>query len=306
VLRRLMEASQSLKNVDEKDVGFRLGPRINAVGRLEHADQVIAAFVGDDPEQLIKYMDECNEKRKRIQRTIVDAARIEAHRYPDAPILFLGGDWHPGVVGIAASKIAEEFWRPVWLFQRKDGVCKGSARSIAGFDVTRAMVEHGTLFSKFGGHAAAGGFTIPAAREGELRDALKAYAARLRDEQPELWQSRISYDCELPKAMTSLALADQLEALKPFGHGFEEPKFKVEAEIASVRFFHDKETGEPRHTCVMIRGAAGAPEKVMFFNEAHRELEGAKRASFVVSASRSSFRGQTSLMLFGHDFDLAP
>jgi single-stranded-DNA-specific exonuclease len=305
VLKRLMEASQALKDVDEKDVGFRLGPRINAVGRLEHADLVVKAFVDEDPEPLIAFMDECNEQRKKIQRGIVEEARLAARAHLDDPILFLGGDWHPGVVGIAASKIAEEFWRPVWLFQRKDGICKGSARSIAGFDVTRAMVEHGALFTKFGGHAAAGGFTFQEANEQPLREALCASAAKLRAERPELWQSRITYDCELPQAMTSLALADQLDSLKPFGHGFEEPKFKVDAEIASVRFFHDKETGEPRHTCVMIRGASGAPEKVMFFNEAHRELEGAKRAKFVVSASRNSFRGQTSLMLFGHDFDLS-
>ena len=304
VLKRLMEASQSLKDVDEKDVGFRLGPRINAVGRLEHADLVVKAFVDQDPEPLIAFMDKCNEQRKKIQRGIVEEARIVARNYPDDPVLFLGGDWHPGVVGIAASKIAEEFWRPVWLFQRKDGVCKGSARSIAGFDVTRAMVEFGPLFSKFGGHAAAGGFTFPEAREGEIRAGLVAYSAKLREEQPEMWQSRIAYDCALPQEMTSLALADQLDSLKPFGHGFEEPKFMVDAEIQSVRFFNDKETGEPRHTCVMIRGASGATEKVMFFNEAHKELQGARRASFVVSASRNTFRGQTSLMLFGHDFEL--
>ncbi|MHA0110738.1 hypothetical protein ACXYUI_26815, partial [Klebsiella pneumoniae] len=74
VLRQLMAASQSLQDVDEKDVGFRLGPRINAVGRLEHADLVIKAFIGDDPAPLIAFMDACNEQRKHIQRGIVEAA----------------------------------------------------------------------------------------------------------------------------------------------------------------------------------------------------------------------------------------
>jgi single-stranded-DNA-specific exonuclease len=310
VLKRLMAAAQTLKDVDEKDVGFRLGPRINAVGRLEHADLVVKAFLEDDPEPLIAFMDECNERRKRIQRGIVDGARLAARQHGDAPILFLGGDdWHPGVVGIAASKIAEEFWRPVWLFQRQDGVCKGSARSISGFDVTAAMVAAGDLFTKFGGHAAAGGFTFPAEREDEIRGRLAGYAQDLRLETPELWESRIVYDCDLPPDMTSLALADELDALKPFGHGFEEPKFHLDAEIAATRFFRDKETGEPRHTCVTIRGAAGQPQKVMFFNEVHRELAGARRARFVVTASRNVYRGERSLLLHGLDFevpDLAP
>ncbi|MCX6104394.1 MAG: DHHA1 domain-containing protein [Proteobacteria bacterium] len=305
VLRQLMAACQTLKDVDEKDVGFRLGPRINAVGRLEHADLVIEAFIGDDPKQLIEFMDTCNEQRKKIQRSIVESARREAMRYGDAPILFLGGDWHPGVVGIAASKIAEEFWRPVWLFQRKDDVCKGSARSLRGFDVTAAMSKVGSLFTKFGGHAAAGGFTFPAAHEEELRAALTAVAQGIRDEKPEIWESQITYDCEIAPELATLALTDELDGLKPFGHGFEEPRFALRAEIASTRFFNDKETGEPRHTCVMIRaGASAAPQKVMFFNEVHTELTEARAATFIVAASRSTFRGEKSLTLYGHDFEV--
>jgi len=306
VLRQLMAACQTLKGVDEKDVGFRLGPRINAVGRLEHADLVIQAFVGNDPEPLIAHMDSCNEERKRIQKNIVEAARREACKYPGATVLFLGGEWHPGVVGIAASKIAEEFWCPVWLFQRKDGVCKGSARSIKGFDVTAAMTSAASLFTKFGGHAAAGGFTFPAVHEEALRTALNAHAAGVRAAKPELWDSCIAFDCELAPELATLALTEQLDGLKPFGHGFEEPKFRLDVEVASTRFFYDKESGEPRHTCVMIQaGRKGTPpQKVMFFNEVHAELTTAKSAKLIVSVSRSTYRGETSLMLMGHDFRL--
>lgn len=306
VLQRLLAACSAGANVDEKDVGFRLGPRINAVGRLEHADLVIKAFVDEDPEQLIGHMDECNERRKRIQRGIVAEARQQAMAADaDAPILFLGGDWHAGVVGIAASKVAEEFWRPTWLFQRQGAVCKGSARSISGFDVTAAMAAVGTLFSKFGGHAAAGGFTFPSAREDELRTALTRVGAEARKRHPELWHSRIAYDCELPVDLANLALADQLDGLKPFGHGFDEPKFLLDATVESLRFFQDRETGERRHTCLEIRAARGTPQKVLFFNEVHTELEGAKRVRLLVSAGRNSFRGQTTLALYGHDFELA-
>lgn len=304
VLKRLMEACQADRDVDEKDVGFRLGPRINAVGRLEHADLVIKAFIDADPEPLIEHMGTCNERRKSIQRVIVDEARVKAWEYRDASVLFLGGDWHQGVVGIAASKIAEEFWRPAWLFQRKDGVCKGSARSIPGFDVTAAMVEVGALFTKFGGHAAAGGFTFPEAHEEELRAGLEMVAENIKKEHPELWQSRVRYDCEIPLSMATLDLTQELDALKPFGHGFEEPKFCIESEIKQVTFYNDKQTGEPRHTCIMLSGANNRPQKLMFFNEVHKDLLSAKRGRFVISCGRSTWRGETSLTLYGHDFEL--
>jgi single-stranded-DNA-specific exonuclease len=309
VLRRLMEAAMSGKSgADEKDVGFRLGPRINAVGRLEHADLVIKAFVDEDPEPLIGLMDECNDRRKAIQKRIVEEARIQAAAQADAPILFLGGDWHQGVVGIAASKLAEEFWRPTWLFQRLVGpggtsLCKGSARSIPGFDVTAAMVEAGAHFVKFGGHAAAGGFSFLPENEGRVFEALCAHAERRRAASPEMWESRITYDCALPRDLTTLDLAHALETLKPFGHGFEEPRFLIEGEVIGTDFYNDKQTGRPRHTAVRIRGAQGA-QKLLFFNEVLEELRGARRARFVVSAAKDRWQGRESLTLYGHDFEL--
>lgn len=303
VLRRLREACLAMDGMDEKDVGFRLGPRINAVGRLEHANIVINAFIDEDPEPLVEYMGVCNERRKLIQKQIVEEARAQAQDHLDDPILFLGGDWHPGVVGIAASKLAEEFWRPVWLFQRGGDVCKGSARSIEGFDVTSAMMAQGDLFLKAGGHKAAGGFTFHSKDEEELRTSLVQFARDKQKKDPELWTSKIQYDCQLPIEMTDLSLTDELDSMKPFGHGFLEPKFCIDAEIASTRFYNDKQTGEPRHTAVTICGARGALQKVMFFNEVHKELVGARRGKFVVSASRNKFRGQVQLSLMGHDFE---
>ena len=160
VLKSLLEQCKVLEKVDETDVGFRIGPRINAVGRLRHANEVVEAFISDNFDELIKNMGECNEERKLIQKGIYEDANEKASNYGDSPILFLGGDWHPGVVGIAASKICEKYWRPVWLFNTEGEYCKGSARSIVGFDVTEAMMSCGDLFHKFGGHAAAGGFSF--------------------------------------------------------------------------------------------------------------------------------------------------
>lgn len=302
VLAKLRLAAM-VEEGDEKDVGFRLGPRINAVGRLEHADVVIKAFIDEDPSPLIHQMGACNERRKKIQSSIVDEARIAASAAGSPPILFLGGDWHPGVVGIAASKITEEYWRPTWLFQRKDGICKGSARSIKGFDVTDAMSACKDLFTKFGGHAAAGGFLFPEENEQAIREALCEYALDIKSKKPELWQSQIEFDCELPTDLLDLTLIDLLDSLKPFGHGFQEPKFRVTSTIQEIRFFNDKITGKPKHTSITI-SQRGRPTKLMFFGSVIDQLDVGDIASFVVSASRNTFRGQTSLQLSGYDYEV--
>ncbi len=304
VLQKLMEASAMLFSADEKDIGFRLGPRINAVGRLEHAGIVVRAFVEEHPDQLIQFMGECNEKRKRIQQRIVEEALAQAEDFRDDPVLFLGGDWHQGVVGIAASKVAEAHWKPTWLFHRGELACKGSARSIQGFDVTEAMVQCGRLFEKFGGHRAAGGFSFSPDREADIRSALLAHAGSLREQHPELWQSVKAYDCELPMDLASLDLANELGDLKPFGHAFEEPVFMVRAAVAGCQFYRDKATGEPRHTALSICGRGGQPQKVMFFNEVHADLQSASTVELLVTASANTFRGETSLQLSGVDYRL--
>ena len=296
-----LRAAASVDEADEKDVGFKLGPRINAVGRLEHADIVIKAFIDEDPEPLVQFMGTANERRRQIQATIVAEARSEALKYPEGPILFLGGDWHPGVVGIAASKITEENWRPTWLFQRKDGICKGSARSIKGFDVTDAMTAVKELFLKFGGHAAAGGFTFPEANEQAIRERLGAYAESLRVQNPSTWESKLDFDCELPQALLSLSVMDTLDGMKPFGHGFEEPKFKLSLPVKRVQYFFDKVTGAARHTCLHV-DVGTRQQKILFFNDVLTGIEPNQLHSFVVSFSRNTFRGTTSLSIMGHDW----
>jgi single-stranded-DNA-specific exonuclease len=297
-----LRAAASVDETDEKDVGFKLGPRINAVGRLEHADIVIKAFIEEDPAPLIAFMGTANERRRQIQTGIVEQARLEAKQHPDAPILFLGGDWHSGVVGIAASKITEENWRPSWLFQRKDGICKGSARSIKGFDVTDAMTSCKELFIKFGGHAAAGGFSFNESNEQAIRERLCEYAAAQREKNPGIWESKITFDCDIPNELLSLEIMNLLDSMKPFGHAFEEPKFKLNLPVKRVSYFFDKVTGAPKHTCV-ITNSKGKEQKVLFFNEVITEITPNLEHSFIVSFSRNTFRGSTSLSIMGHDWN---
>lgn len=303
ILLKLKKAVSDSQGMDEMDVGFRLGPRINAVGRLKHAQSVIEAFVGDAPDALIKYMDECNNDRKQIQKNIYEEAQELARQYPDDSVLFLGGDWHPGVVGIAASKLAEEFWRPVWLFNNKEGICKGSARSIPGFDVTDAMQSCGHLFEKFGGHQAAGGFSFKPEHQQLLREALNANADMVRELQPELWKSKITYDFQISSNLLKVGLLSALDPLKPFGHGFEEPLFMVRSIVDRVEYYNDKKTGQKRHTVVHISEFGEHRNRVLFFNEVI-EFEENLEYEFLISVAKNHFRGQTQISLFGRDFRL--
>ena len=124
-------------------------------------------------------------------------------------------------------------------------MCKGSARAIAGFDVTAAMSAARGLFTKFGGHRAAGGFSFAAENTTALHDTLLAYAEQQRKAQPDLWESKIDFDCHLPTELCTLQLLKQLDDLKPFGMGFAEPKFVVSGDILATQFYRDRHTGEP-------------------------------------------------------------
>ena len=303
ILAKLREACAIQLGGDEKDIGFRLGPRINAVGRLQHADSVVKAFIGDDPDELIHYMGACNDQRKTIQAQIVREADVLAKEHLDDPILFLGGDWHPGVVGIAASKIAEKYWKPTWLYNNQGDTCKGSARSIVGFDVTDAMSAAAEFFGKFGGHKAAGGFSFPRENIAPIRQGLIDFANSYKETSPDTWRSRVEYDCQISAELANLNLAKSMEHLKPFGHGFMEPRFVVEAEVADCRFYNDKQTGEPRHTAVFVK-IDNRKEKIMFFHEVHRELRQGATAKFLVVPEKNRFRGVTSLSMMGLDFEL--
>ena len=114
----------------------------------------------------------------------------------------------------------------------------------------------------------------------------------------------VHYDCTIPSQMTSLELLDHLESMRPFGHCFEEPVFRLEAPIDDVVFYKDKTTKEPKHTAVTVQLGGRVKQKIMFFNEVHEDLVAAKKAEFLVTASRNTWQGMTQLSLMAKDFAL--
>jgi single-stranded-DNA-specific exonuclease len=296
---------QNQQKIDELDIGFRIGPMINAVGRLDHGKKVVAAFIEDKPQELVKYMQTCNEKRKELQQQITLQAQKASLSYESDNILFLGGDWHKGVVGIAASRISEVFWKPVWLFDKsKKDTYYGSARSIAGFDLVAAMRSQSELFDKFGGHKMAAGFSFPAKNAEKIRLGLNEYSKKIRSENENFWNSKIHYDATLCDKLLNSNLVNVIDEMRPFGFGFEEPLFKIKCKINKINYYKNKQTGEKQHTAIEFVNTDKKHFKIMFFNELLEDIRPGANISTLVNINKNYWNNQLQVNLIGRDISL--
>ena len=231
--------------VSAGQVGFHLGPRINAAGRLDDATlglKLLRTRSLAEARDLAEKLDKANSERREIERRILDEAIAQAEEREGARALVLWGQgWHPGVVGIVAARVVERFHKPTLVIGVQGGVGKGSARSIEGFHLVEALGECAQHLSKFGGHRHAAGVTLDAERLVDLRRDFEAIAARrLREED---LQPRCRVDALVhPEELTERAVG-ALAALGPFGAGNPEPTFVAESLQAQARLITSKKGG---------------------------------------------------------------
>jgi single-stranded-DNA-specific exonuclease len=232
-LRALFAAAQldpSAKALTGFDVAFRLAPRINAAGRMDVASEVIELFSTRDPvraTELAAKLERLNRERRDVEAAALSV--IEARLASDAELiadrlLVVDGDgWHRGVIGILASRVVERTARPAIVVSVEDGVAHGSGRSVDGFQLLNAVESCADLFTRFGGHAFAVGFAMPAAALPELKRRLRLYAEKhLAEREPE---RLLRIHAELPLDRVTPVLAGWLSKLEPLGHGNPEPIF---------------------------------------------------------------------------------
>ncbi len=232
-LRALFAAAAldpAAKPISSFDVAFRLAPRINAAGRMDVASEVIELFTTRDAvraAELAAKLERLNRERRETESVALTA--IEARLATDAELandrlLLVDGDgWHRGVIGILASRVVERTAKPAIVVSVEDGVAYGSGRSVDGFQLLNAIESCADLFTRFGGHAFAVGFALPAAALPELKSRLRLYAEEhLPDSEPE---QLLRIHAELPLDRISPVLAGWLRKLEPFGHGNPEPVF---------------------------------------------------------------------------------
>lgn len=226
-VKHLFDAAGISGKATTRNISFMLAPRLNAPGRLEHARLSVNLLLEDDPlkaRMIAGEINRINTERQQIGGLIGDDAYSRLRDVDVKQLIVLSGKgWHPGVIGIVASKIAEKFNRPTILISHDKDSCRGSARSIEGFDVYGLLASCRDLFSDFGGHKDAAGFEMPAGNIQALEDRLsKEIAGTIKIEN---LVPRTKIDAEIDPGMISLKLASELEKLEPFGSGNRSPVF---------------------------------------------------------------------------------
>ena len=249
-LRALAElAGRDLAQLTAGDIGFGIAPRLNAAGRLEDMALGIECLLCDDASRahaLASVLDRINGERKELQQQMVDEAEalvatvpLDAGALPAALCLF-DPAWHPGVVGLVASRLKDRMHRPVFAFAPAEPgseELKGSARSIPGLHIRDALAavdaRHPGLVGRFGGHAMAAGLSLPAAHFERFREALQREVAAMLT--PEQLQSELHSDGELGLDELGRPLAEQLRLAGPWGQGFPEPVFDGVFKVLQAR-----------------------------------------------------------------------
>ena len=212
--------------IDAGAVGFRLGPRINAAGRLGHPRAALHLLLTDDAEEarlLADTLEELNHERQAVEGRIVREAIAQVEQWPEADkrrraYVVAGEDWHEGVIGIVASRLVERFNRPVVLIAGGEGDWKGSGRSIASFDLHAGLGACADLLERWGGHRAAAGLSIKPEHIPAFAERFAAHAAGLLEEEDLRTVTRV--DGIVPRGTRlTLDLCAELAQLAPFGLG---------------------------------------------------------------------------------------
>jgi single-stranded-DNA-specific exonuclease len=259
-IRALLEASKcDPERLDEGDLGFRLAPRINAAGRLYRADAGVELFLTEDQDRAAAIAEElsrANSERRATEREVDAGAESARRELPDElrearGLVLAGRDWHPGVVGIVASRLVERHHRPVVVISLDEaGEGRGSGRSIPGFDLLAALEACAEHLEGFGGHRAAAGLTIRAENVDAFRAAFAAHANEVLAPEDLLRTEKV--DAIAGGVGLGLELAEELKQLAPFGMG----NPGVRLLVPSARVTDVRAMGEGKHARFSLHSGA--------------------------------------------------
>lgn len=229
-LQALMRCAHLRPPLGSSDVAMRVGPRLNAAGRLASAELALSLLLTRDrkqAEELAEELERLNRERQAKEAAVVTEARELVAREAVAPpiIVLWGRDWHPGVVGIAAARLAQQFHRPTLLFAVRDGVARGSGRSVEGVDLFAFLSTWDEVLTRFGGHRSAVGLSVPENRLASLRTAwLEAASGWPVD----TFERRLTYELQLASASeVDRGLLETISSLEPFGAANPQPLIRL-------------------------------------------------------------------------------
>ncbi len=212
------------------DIAFRIAPRLNAAGRMQDARAVIELLRTTDPakaREIALSLNELNVERQQVEDSILSQIDEILKSHPDLSqrysLVFAGEGWHRGVLGIVAQRVVERYYRPALVIGIEDGTGQGSGRSISNFHLLNALTASQDLFERFGGHAAAAGFTLPSRLIGDLNTRFEEYARSVLS--PEDLIPLLRVDAEVDLDQMGWPVFEELRKMEPYGLGNPTPVF---------------------------------------------------------------------------------
>jgi len=296
-LRALMEVGAVVPPVSTGDVGFRLGPRLNAAGRLNTAEAALELLLAEDAgkaSRLARELDACNRERQDLEQKVLEAALAQIREVFDPArdcALVVGGEgWHHGVVGIVASRLCRKFHRPAIVVGFDDeGAGHGSGRSIEGLSLVETLGGCSELLGTFGGHHMAAGLSVDREKFDEFRSKFAGLAAR--NLQPEALTPRLTIDARVDVTELRHGHLEELSLLEPCGMGNPAPVFYARG-VAPV---NGPDVLKEKHVRFRVRGREEVLAAI-YFNGASENLP---RAPWDVAFKlvRNEYRQRVSMQL---------
>ncbi|HIY29258.1 MAG TPA: single-stranded-DNA-specific exonuclease RecJ [Firmicutes bacterium] len=297
----IREASMEGRTMNAVNVAFTLVPRINATGRMSHADRAVTLLVSEDPEEaqsLAQDICEYNDQRKKAEMEILRKVGEQLSREPDRlldrVLVVEGEDWHHGVIGIVAARLVEKYGKPCIVLSLTGGEARGSGRSVEGFSLFEAVSACAPLLTRYGGHPMAAGMTLPLENVAQFRHRLNAFAAQ----QGEMPVPELTLDCRLNPATLQVKLCDMLAQLEPFGEGNPPPLFG----LYNMTLMEITPVGEGRHLRLTLR-KEDAVVRCMRFGVSPEEFpyEPGDVMDLAVTLDVREYRGEPTLSIVARE-----
>ena len=299
LLEMMKLAKLNPAQLTEENIAFALAPRMNALGRLADANVSVEFLTTGDLTQariLATQLEMLNQERKQLCEAVTQGAESQLERDPSlldyGALVLSNPHWHPGVLGIVASRLVERYDRPALLIATSEGnLARGSARSVAGVHFTEALATQADLLANFGGHAMAAGLALSPENIPALRRGLSRAVLAQRGERPA--QPTLHIDGYLALADLSLKLVAELRRLAPFGAG--NPALTLATRDVTVQS-HSKLGRNGDHQQLVVEDAAGTAQRVLWWRSAAADLpEGRFDLAYTVGVN--TFRGKRSLQV---------
>ena len=299
-LKTLIEISEIENNLTTYHLGYVLGPRINAGGRVGKSTHGAKLLLNNDSKDAFKISSELNnynKERQLLEKELLKDIIDKDYGLTDEPVIVLYGEnWHEGIIGIIAARIKEKYNKPTFIISTKSGLGKGSARSIYGFDIGTAVIAavQNKILIRGGGHKMAAGFTLDTDKISEFKNFLirKFKSININLES----KKNIFYDTEISPSAINIDFYDKINVLSPFGSGNPEPKFIIK----NVRPVNSKIVGE-KHIKSIFEGSDSSTFKTITFNCVDNELgsyllkKNIKNFNILGKLSLNEWRGQKNV-----------